>query len=153
MFLCSCPKLSESLNPYGFNSGGHVINGPFILSLRKSNLMCFHRKRIRLPDLLLVVIVFILHSCTSRPDPYNGWQSVNGNSSGNKYSSLSQIDTNNVLQLKAAWTYHTGDLDTASHSQIQCNPIVVNGILYATSPKEALLRWMLLPVYKWTYQP
>jgi quinoprotein glucose dehydrogenase len=36
--------------------------------------------------------------------------------------------------LQIAWTYHTGDADTAAHSQIQCNPIIVNGMMYGTSP-------------------
>ncbi len=45
-----------------------------------------------------------------------------------------QIDTGNVTGLQVSWTYHTGDADTAAHSQIQCNPIIVKGILYATSP-------------------
>ena len=52
----------------------------------------------------------------------------NGNFTGNKYSTLTQIDTSNVQQLQIAWTYHTGDADTAAHSQIQCNPIIVNGL-------------------------
>lgn len=50
-----------------------------------------------------------------------------------------QIDTSNVTQLKVAWEYHTGDADIKSNSQIQCNPIIVNGILYATSPRLKLL--------------
>jgi len=57
-----------------------------------------------------------------------------GNSDNNHYSSLSQIDTNNVAQLKVAWMYHTGDVDTANHSQIQCNPVMVDNVLYGTSP-------------------
>ena len=65
---------------------------------------------------------------------YNGWTKAHGNSEGNKYSSLTQIDTNNVQQLQVAWEFHTNDADTAAHSQIQCNPIIVNGVMYATSP-------------------
>ena len=65
---------------------------------------------------------------------YNGWQKATGNSNGNKYSSLTQIDTSNVSQLKVAWEFHTNDADTAAHSQIQCNPIIVNGVMYFTSP-------------------
>src|SRR4051794_17525930 len=65
---------------------------------------------------------------------YNRWQKATGNSDGNKYSSLTEIDTNNVNQLQVAWEFHTGDMDTAAHSQIQCNPIIVDGIIYFTSP-------------------
>jgi quinoprotein glucose dehydrogenase len=85
-----------------------------------------------------IIFLFTLAACTTKPDPYRSWKTVNGNPSGNKYSSLNQIDTSNVKQLAVAWTYHTGDADTAAHSQIQCNPIIVNGILYGTSPQQKL---------------
>ena len=86
----------------------------------------------------LLASLILLASCTTKTDPYKNWNTVNGNSTGNKYSSLAQIDTNNVQQLKPVWTYHTGDADTAAHSQIQCNPIIINGILYGTSPQQKL---------------
>lgn len=85
---------------------------------------------------------------------YGGWQKAHGNSDGNKYSSLTQIDTSNVQQLQVAWEFHTGDADTAAHSQIQCNPIMVDGIVYGTSPQlklfaidasNGLLKWMYSP--------
>ena len=47
--------------------------------------------------------------------------------------SLKQINTKNVGKLKVAWTYDSGDAYPGS--DIQCNPIVVDGILYATTPK------------------
>ncbi|MDP4212916.1 MAG: pyrroloquinoline quinone-dependent dehydrogenase [Bacteroidota bacterium] len=84
------------------------------------------------------ILLFIL-GCNSSPSPYAGWTQVNGNFSGNKYSSLKEIDTSNVQHLQIAWTYHTDDMDTAAHSQIQCNPIMVNGILYAISAQMKLV--------------
>ncbi|HRP57445.1 PQQ-binding-like beta-propeller repeat protein [Agriterribacter sp.] len=106
--------------------------------------------------ILLLVTSILQQACNSNEsqDQYSHWSMVNGNYTGNKYSSLAQIDTGNVKQLQVAWTYHTGDADTAAHSQIQCNPIVVNGIMYAVSPKLKLLaldaatgkpRWVFLP--------
>ncbi len=68
--------------------------------------------------------------------------------------SLTQIDSTNVQQLHVAWTYRTGDADTANHSQIQCNPIMVNGVLYATSP---VLKLFALDAAsgkeKWVFNP
>ncbi|MDP9042570.1 MAG: PQQ-binding-like beta-propeller repeat protein [Bacteroidota bacterium] len=87
---------------------------------------------------VITAIIILLASCNTNPDPYQGWQMVNGNSAGNKYSSLSQIDSSNVSKLKIAWTYHTGDADTAAHSQIQCNPVIIKNVLYATSPQLKL---------------
>jgi len=75
-------------------------------------------------------------ACQSPDDrkEYRSWTMAHGNGESNKYSSLTQIDTGNVTQLEVAWEFHTGDADTAAHSQIQCNPIIVNGVMYATSP-------------------
>ena len=87
---------------------------------------------------IIIAFTVLLASCASKPNPYREWKTVNGNPSGNKYSSLNQIDTSNIKQLAVAWTYHTGDADTSAHSQIQCNPIIINGILYGTSPQQKL---------------
>ena len=97
----------------------------------------------------------VIVACNSNTPPeFNGWATANGNGTANKYSSLTQIDTSNVQQLQVAWEYHTGDADTAAHSQIQCNPIMVNGTLYGTTPQLKLFaidaatgapRWVFSP--------
>ena len=69
---------------------------------------------------------------------FDKWEAAGGNSFVNKYSSLTEIDTSNVRRLQPVWTYHTGDMDTAAHSQIQCSPSIVNGDLYGTSPQLKL---------------
>ena len=45
------------------------------------------------------------------------------------------IDRSNVDQLEVAWTFHTGDAGADDRTQIQCNPIIVGGVLYASSPQ------------------
>src|SRR5262245_30513611 len=62
------------------------------------------------------------------------WPAAGGGSAKTQASSLDQITRANVATLKVAWTYHTGDA-RPGRSQIQCNPIVVRGVLYATSPQ------------------
>ena len=85
---------------------------------------------------------------------YDGWEMANGNSTSNKYSTLTQIDTNNVTGLQVAWIYHTNDADTAAHSQIQCNPIIINGVLYGTSPALKLCAVdAATGTEKWTFKP
>jgi quinoprotein glucose dehydrogenase len=64
---------------------------------------------------------------------YVTWGIYRGDEGSNAYSRLSQIDTGNVKQLKVAWTYRTGD--EAEVINLECNPIVVNNILYAISPR------------------
>ncbi|HVB02917.1 MAG TPA: PQQ-binding-like beta-propeller repeat protein [Chitinophagaceae bacterium] len=87
---------------------------------------------IRLPVFFLWWI-FLSESCHS-PHTHTGWTVYGGSKTSLHYSSLRQIDTDNVGQLRVAWVYHTGDADTVNHSQIECNPIMVDGVLYGTSP-------------------
>lgn len=77
-----------------------------------------------------IAFIFIgLISCKSGADkPSYGsteWKEYLGGPERNHYSPLDQINAGNVNQLEVAWEYHTLD-----SGQIQCNPIIVNGILY-----------------------
>jgi quinoprotein glucose dehydrogenase len=77
----------------------------------------------------------LIFSCSEKPADisYTDWSHYGGPEDGSRYSSLSQINKENVSRLQVAWTYHTGD--ATERSQIQCQPIVANGILYATTPQ------------------
>lgn len=78
-------------------------------------------------------------SCKSnKNNPYKNWSVYGGTKDAIHYSSLTEVDTNNVNQLQIAWVYHTGDADTLFHTQIQCNPIIIDSIMYATTPKMKL---------------
>ncbi|MEN2283330.1 PQQ-binding-like beta-propeller repeat protein [Algoriphagus sp. SE2] len=83
----------------------------------------------------LFLIFLGLLSCTQSSEKidYTDWSHYGGPADGSRYSSLNQINKENVSKLEIAWTYHTGD--ATERSQIQCQPIVVNGLLYGTTPK------------------
>ncbi|MCB9725648.1 MAG: PQQ-binding-like beta-propeller repeat protein [Spirochaetaceae bacterium] len=68
------------------------------------------------------------------PDPRAAreWRHYLGDPARSHTSPLTRIDRTNVDRLELAWTYDTGPLE-GSLSQIQCNPIVVDGVLYATT--------------------
>lgn len=87
------------------------------------------------PTLALLAFSFLFFSCEKSPDTidYSGWGHYGGSEDGARFSSLDQINKENVAQLEVAWTYHTGD--ATERSQIQCQPIVVNGLLYGSTPK------------------
>src|SRR5260221_14441275 len=57
---------------------------------------------------------------------------ANGGVDNIRYSPLTQINRQNVSSLKAAWTYDSHDSFKAS--EMQSNPVVVDGVLYATTP-------------------
>lgn len=81
-----------------------------------------------------VAALFVCGFIFRPSDLNNDWPEYHGNGERSHYSTLGQIDKKNVVQLKVAWTYASGGADTAGNrSQIQCNPIVVEGILYGVS--------------------
>jgi quinoprotein glucose dehydrogenase len=91
-----------------------------------------------IPVSILLSSLILLISCSEPSKEYKSWTVYNGGNEAMKYSSLMQIDTSNVSQLQVAWTYHTGDADTVYGSQIQCNPIMVDGVLYGVGPQMKL---------------
>ncbi|HWB92572.1 MAG TPA: PQQ-binding-like beta-propeller repeat protein, partial [Puia sp.] len=57
-----------------------------------------------------------------------------GNKQNNRYSLLRQFDISNVKDLRPAWTYNSDTSANPHDLMIQCQPIVVGGVLYGTSP-------------------
>jgi quinoprotein glucose dehydrogenase len=78
---------------------------------------------------LVVSLLFTGYlACKQAEKPSYGtseWREYLGGPERNHYSPLNQINKDNVQQLKLAWEYHTTD-----SGQIQCNPIIVDGVLY-----------------------
>ena len=85
----------------------------------------------------MIMTALLMISCNSKKN-YTGWAQYKGSDENIHYSSLTQIDTGNVKQLQVAWEYHSGGVDTANHSQMQCNPIMIDGLLYGTTPNMKL---------------
>jgi quinoprotein glucose dehydrogenase len=76
---------------------------------------------------LIFLVLLMIYACGEK-DVSNGgheWREYLGGHDRNHYSSLTEINASNVDKLQIAWVYHTRD-----SGQIQCNPIIVNGILY-----------------------
>src|SRR5437773_2393306 len=57
---------------------------------------------------------------------------ANGGVDNIRYSPLTQINRQNVSTLRVAWTYDSHD--SFKGSEMQSNPVVVDGVLYATTP-------------------
>ncbi len=87
----------------------------------------------------LLGFLCFLFACNSPSTDHVDWSYYQGDPGANQYSTLDQIDRKNVNQLRRAWTYHSGDVDSSDRSQIQCNPLIINGVLYGTSPQLKLL--------------
>ena len=97
---------------------------------------------------LLVAVIGVLCVGSQRavqaqsPNPAgatkNDWAYYGHDAGGTRYSPLTQINRENVKNLKVAWTFHSGDISDGSgrpkRSGLETTPILVDGILYLTSP-------------------
>ena len=82
-----------------------------------------------------LIFYFLLFSKCSPPNQdHISWEVYSGDSKGTKYSALNQINKKNIKDLQLAWTYQTGDMREAPRTTIECNPIIVGGKMYITSP-------------------
>ena len=102
------------------------------------------------------ILVLLAARCAFGGD--NDWPAYGRDAGGTRYSPLKQINRENVSQLKAAWTYHTGALQPATarneKAAFESTPILIDGTLYLTTPFNAVIA--LDPgtgVEKWKYDP
>lgn len=86
------------------------------------------------------------------------WAAYGNDAGGMRYSPLTQINRENVSQLKIVWVYHTGDISDGTKyprkSEFESTPIFVAGTLYLTTafnqvdaldPVNGKVRWTFDP--------
>ena len=86
------------------------------------------------PISLFVLLSFFGCSSESSLPADANWPMYSADAAGSKFSPLTQINTNNIKDLKPAWILETGDHRTAPRSTIQCNPIIVDSVVFLTTP-------------------
>jgi len=86
----------------------------------------------------------------SRMQDDKQWVVPAKNYASTRYSGLSQINANNVGQLKTAWTFSVG----SNHGQ-EAAPIVIDGIMYVVGayPNEVFALDATTGDLKWKYSP
>ncbi|MBC7894615.1 MAG: PQQ-binding-like beta-propeller repeat protein [Cytophagaceae bacterium] len=62
------------------------------------------------------------------------WPVYQGDHDHTHYTTLSQISPANVAKLRVAWTYDTRD--AFDGSEMQTNPVILDGVMYGMSPKQ-----------------
>lgn len=81
-----------------------------------------------------------------------GWASVGNDKGGMRYSTLNQINRDTVKQLKPVWSYHSGDASPGS--TIECTPVVVDGVMYVTTPSLKVVALNAVTGHEiWRYNP
>lgn len=83
------------------------------------------------------MVSFIILGCQPGNDNERTWSIYKADANSSNYSPLKQITVSNVSQLQLAWTFSMQDKQPGSQpGRSQCNPIIVDGVLYATSASQ-----------------
>jgi quinoprotein glucose dehydrogenase len=90
------------------------------------------------PRMLVLVVSNALAVLAAAAAAGRDWPAYLGDPGASHYSALDQITPANVNQLQVAWTWRGGDAKPDS-TQIQCNPLMVDGVLYVTSAQQRLV--------------
>jgi len=104
----------------------------------------------KLFEFLLTGCAFVFAASAQSPNPSTGavvdvkpthlvsrtitdnWPSYNGDYTGRRFSSLTQITPQNVAHLQAQWVFHSRNAGI-----LEVTPVVVNGVMYVTASNDA----------------
>ena len=88
-------------------------------------------------EVVAVIALLFFAGCKSGGDNDRTWAVYKADENSSNYSPLDQINVSNVGQLQPAWTFAVRDMPQGARpGTSQCNPIIVDGVLYAASAKQ-----------------
>jgi quinoprotein glucose dehydrogenase len=95
-------------------------------------------RRITVHALLLGLLSVFIHSCRSDPNSVGAtWRVYKADAASSSYSSLRQINRDNVGQLEVVWIFEPADAPPGMRpGKYECNPIIIDTILYAASARH-----------------
>jgi quinoprotein glucose dehydrogenase len=117
------------------------------------------------PFLTWGVVVVVALACSGKPPapidlsgPTADWPAWGGDAGGLKWSPLTQIDTDNVKDLRVAWVYHHHDISDGKHgitrTSFNATPIVLHDTLYfCTGFNRVIALDPETGREKWTFDP
>ncbi|MDQ6664944.1 MAG: PQQ-binding-like beta-propeller repeat protein, partial [Acidobacteriota bacterium] len=103
------------------------------------------------------MILLVATVLAAAPVKDSEWPAYGRDGGGTKYSPLASINRKNVKSLKAAWTFHVGDMHKTGRgraSAFECTPLFVDNTLYVTTgfgrvialdPDTGKQRWVYDP--------
>jgi len=107
------------------------------------------------PKLVLAICCFLTSAAAQGVDPgmllnppADSWPTFHGDYSGQRHSKLTQITPANVHQMTLAWAFPTNQTQS-----IKASPILVNGVIYITTPDNiwAIDARTARQLWKYTY--
>ncbi len=106
--------------------------------MRTFKLFCYFRWL-----LLFLILTWLVGTSRAQSKTDHGWPTYSNDPGGTRYSPASQIDGNNVAQLKVAWTFHTGalphDPELGKKAAFEATPILVDGELFLSTPYDHVI--------------
>lgn len=89
-----------------------------------------------LPRLFPLFLAALL-SCQTNEN--RTWSVYKADAASSSYSPLKQITKDNVRDVKHAWTFNPDDARAGARGgNAECNPIIIDGVMYATSARHRL---------------
>jgi quinoprotein glucose dehydrogenase len=94
---------------------------------------------------MLPGIVLLGVACGARAQSTQdaGWPNYGNDAGGGRYSTAAQINRENVIKLKIAWTYRTGALDGQTDlnhkAAFEATPILMDGKLFLSTPYDHVI--------------
>lgn len=85
-------------------------------------------------SLFLLYGILCLFACHPSESPNYDWAFYSSDAAGSKYAALDQINPQNVSQLEPAWIFRADDMRARPATTIECNPLIISGIMYLTTP-------------------
>lgn len=88
---------------------------------------------------LFFSIYTLFTGCHTNDHQHQTWHIYKADAASSSYSSLQEINTENVNQLQLAWTFRPNDAPQGSRfGKYECNPIIIDTVMYATSARHWL---------------
>ncbi len=87
------------------------------------------------PSAILGLTIVLLTSACSKQKENVDWPVYLGDSASSQSSDLNQINPGNVDQLEIAWSFDAQGVEEDGFTNMQCNPLVINGTVYLTTAK------------------
>ena len=97
------------------------------------------RKRSWAISIALVVAVLAAAGCGSKKESMSAgadWTTNGGATSNQRYSTLDEIDTSNVSQLKGVWRTHLNGVAMAAKYSGESQPVVQDGVIYVSAGND-----------------
>ena len=88
---------------------------------------------IRTRVFLVLVLFAVLTAAAQQGTKTGDWRVYGGDPGGTRYSTLDQINKDNVSKLKIAWAWKSDNFGRTPEFKNETTPIMINGVLYFTA--------------------